>query len=206
MLSLQEIYRWVETHSAKVRGRSKRSWQNSIRHNLSMNGAFKTVKHIDANGKVTSMWSLTPQAVASGVLSTTRYRKPSPRKGVKSAKQDKQRSAATTTANSSRHRRHAAAIPLLLPSPMEDYSSRPFTRQAEPPVLYDEVKGYGPCLGQGRLDTPPASHYNPSSGQFIAESEYECVIPSQEGSPVDPELKDFFTLAQSSYSWSPQHQ
>ncbi|KAK1752687.1 hypothetical protein QBC47DRAFT_363429 [Echria macrotheca] len=38
-MTLQEIYQWFRENTARGRGTSK-GWQNSIRHNLSMNGAF----------------------------------------------------------------------------------------------------------------------------------------------------------------------
>ena len=37
-LSLQEIYSWVATHTDKANNPGVKGWQNSIRHNLSMNG------------------------------------------------------------------------------------------------------------------------------------------------------------------------
>lgn len=37
MLSLRELYEWVSRHSAKAKDPTNRGWQNSVRHNLSMN-------------------------------------------------------------------------------------------------------------------------------------------------------------------------
>lgn len=42
-LALQEIYQWFMTHTTKARGPPQKGWQNSIRHNLSMNGVSELV-------------------------------------------------------------------------------------------------------------------------------------------------------------------
>ena len=36
-LSLRELYEWVSQHSQKAKDPKNRGWQNSVRHNLSMN-------------------------------------------------------------------------------------------------------------------------------------------------------------------------
>ncbi|KAL9030036.1 MAG: hypothetical protein Q9196_001793 [Gyalolechia fulgens] len=74
---LKEIYRWFEKNTDKARTSSK-GWQNSIRHNLSMNGAFRKVDQ-DPSANETKkgfIWVLEPSALMEGVKSTTRYRKP----------------------------------------------------------------------------------------------------------------------------------
>ena len=37
MMTLKDLYDWVATHSQKARDPKNRGWQNSVRHNLSMN-------------------------------------------------------------------------------------------------------------------------------------------------------------------------
>ncbi|EGP90902.1 uncharacterized protein MYCGRDRAFT_31038, partial [Zymoseptoria tritici IPO323] len=52
-LSLKEVYEWVLQHSQKARNKD-RGWQNSVRHNLSMNAAFQKVPGV----KKGSLWRL----------------------------------------------------------------------------------------------------------------------------------------------------
>ncbi|KAE8378818.1 hypothetical protein BDV26DRAFT_280831 [Aspergillus bertholletiae] len=75
-LSLQEIYGWFEENTTKGKDRSSKGWQNSIRHNLSMNAGFEAVRVEKAPGKkALNYWRLTDEAIANGIQSTTRYRK-----------------------------------------------------------------------------------------------------------------------------------
>ncbi|KAK3309413.1 uncharacterized protein B0T15DRAFT_2462 [Chaetomium strumarium] len=94
-MTLQEIYQWFRENTDKGKTESK-GWQNSIRHNLSMNMAFTkrerklgSCKDGDAesgygsgsqsDGRKVSEWYLEPWA-AEGVQSTTKYRKHSSRR------------------------------------------------------------------------------------------------------------------------------
>ncbi|EAQ93813.1 hypothetical protein CHGG_02048 [Chaetomium globosum CBS 148.51] len=89
-MTLQEIYQWFRENTDRGKSANK-GWQNSIRHNLSMNHAFtkrdrrnSTTTADTKNGsanptthaetKKSTEWFLEPWAVA-GVQSTTRYRK-----------------------------------------------------------------------------------------------------------------------------------
>ncbi|KAI9367127.1 hypothetical protein BJX61DRAFT_538315 [Aspergillus egyptiacus] len=75
-LPLQGIYAWFEKNTAKGRDRTSKGWQNSIRHNLSMNAGFEAVREESTPGKkAVSYWRLTEEAIREGVQSTTRYRK-----------------------------------------------------------------------------------------------------------------------------------
>ncbi|KAI1384174.1 uncharacterized protein F4822DRAFT_434114 [Hypoxylon trugodes] len=78
-MMLQQIYQWFRENTNKGKSSGK-GWQNSIRHNLSMNHAF--VRHEGRSSdsvteagesKKASVWVLEPWAVG-GVQSTTRYR------------------------------------------------------------------------------------------------------------------------------------
>ncbi|KAG6010055.1 hypothetical protein E4U21_000498 [Claviceps maximensis] len=83
-MTLQEIYKWFRENTSKAVTES-RGWQNSIRHNLSMNAAFrkkekvlfKTVKSASnsEDSKRVNEWILEDWAIRNGVQSTTRYRK-----------------------------------------------------------------------------------------------------------------------------------
>ncbi|PIB03126.1 Fork-head transcriptional regulator 2 [Cercospora beticola] len=79
-LSLRELYEWVAQHSQKARDPNNRGWQNSVRHNLSMNAAFQRVTDRPNSTKKGSLWRLTDEALRGGVISTTRYRKDPKRK------------------------------------------------------------------------------------------------------------------------------
>ncbi|KAI0997062.1 hypothetical protein K3495_g11124 [Podosphaera aphanis] len=74
---LQEIYQWFRTHTPERTRKSETGWKNSIRHNLSMNAAFKKVERVSRRdtSKKSTEWALEPFAIKDGVQSTTRYRK-----------------------------------------------------------------------------------------------------------------------------------
>ncbi|KAI9830289.1 MAG: hypothetical protein M1826_004900 [Phylliscum demangeonii] len=75
-LPLKRIYEWFIQNTDKSKNPSQKGWQNSIRHNLSMNGAFRKVQQDSFHdGKRGFEWVLEPSAIAEGVQSTTRYRK-----------------------------------------------------------------------------------------------------------------------------------
>jgi hypothetical protein len=98
-MMLRDIYDWFERNTTKPRESGGNGWQNSIRHNLSMNKvysclsscqtiltsrqAFENDKTTATNAKgepkkATSVWYLTERALRNGVESTTRYRKKDP--------------------------------------------------------------------------------------------------------------------------------
>ncbi|KAK4863627.1 hypothetical protein LT330_002405 [Penicillium expansum] len=76
-LQLQSIYSWFEANTDKGGDPNAKGWQNSIRHNLSMNAGFEAVKEeVGPGKKAVNFWKLTPEAIHSGgIQSTTRYRK-----------------------------------------------------------------------------------------------------------------------------------
>ncbi|EER43071.1 forkhead domain-containing protein [Histoplasma capsulatum H143] len=78
-MTLKEIYEWFEKNTNKARNSDSKGWQNSIRHNLSMNAAFEGVKDTSSPDgtprKTANVWVLTKEALQNGVQSTTRYRK-----------------------------------------------------------------------------------------------------------------------------------
>ncbi|KAJ5960091.1 uncharacterized protein N7479_007241 [Penicillium vulpinum] len=76
-LQLQSIYSWFEANTDKGADPNAKGWQNSIRHNLSMNAGFEAVKEeLGPGKKAVNFWRLTPETIHSGgIQSTTRYRK-----------------------------------------------------------------------------------------------------------------------------------
>ncbi|KAI0441951.1 hypothetical protein F4803DRAFT_551630 [Xylaria telfairii] len=87
-MALQEIYNWFRENTDKANNNGGKGWQNSIRHNLSMNAAFvKCERDLGPSCtdlKKSTVWELADWAVQNGVQSTTRYRKgnPSRRGGI----------------------------------------------------------------------------------------------------------------------------
>ncbi|KAK8100220.1 hypothetical protein PG999_010594 [Apiospora kogelbergensis] len=82
-MTLQELYQWFRDNTERGRSESK-GWQNSVRHNLSMNGAFEKQERRPSLGdpttasgeaKRSNVWVLLPYAAKHGVESTTRFRK-----------------------------------------------------------------------------------------------------------------------------------
>ncbi|KAK6338773.1 hypothetical protein TWF696_009584 [Orbilia brochopaga] len=74
-MHLQDIYQWFREHYARFRHDTSKGWMNSIRHNLSMNGAFVKVERPANDPGKGYLWLLAPAALEGGIHSTTRYRK-----------------------------------------------------------------------------------------------------------------------------------
>ncbi|KIW19071.1 hypothetical protein PV08_03361 [Exophiala spinifera] len=76
-MMLKDIYDWFRYNTTKPQESGSKGWQNSIRHNLSMNKAFENDRDSARGGsrKTNSVWVLTEDAIKNGVQSTTRYRK-----------------------------------------------------------------------------------------------------------------------------------
>ncbi|EOA86644.1 uncharacterized protein SETTUDRAFT_88512 [Exserohilum turcica Et28A] len=91
---LRDIYDWFKNNTDKASASETKGWQNSIRHNLSMNGAFEKVDQPGDEARKGFMWRLTEQAIREGVKSTTRYRSKQPNKrGHRSQQPQPQRQA-----------------------------------------------------------------------------------------------------------------
>uniref|UniRef100_A0A672F3K8 Forkhead box protein M1 n=1 Tax=Salarias fasciatus TaxID=181472 RepID=A0A672F3K8_SALFA len=59
MMTLKEIYTWIENHFPYYRDLAKPGWKNSIRHNLSLHDMF--IRETSPDGKV-SFWTIRPEA------------------------------------------------------------------------------------------------------------------------------------------------
>ncbi|KAF5907917.1 forkhead box protein M1-like isoform X3, partial [Clarias magur] len=59
MMTLKEIYNWIEDHFPYFRDVAKPGWKNSIRHNLSLHDMF--VRESTLDGKI-SFWTIKPEA------------------------------------------------------------------------------------------------------------------------------------------------
>nr|POE68813.1 forkhead box protein o4 [Quercus suber] len=75
-LDLKSLYKWIELNSNKSKGPDNHGWRNSVRHNLSMNGAFVRIGYTPySRHTAKTCWKLTDEAIREGIQSTTRYRK-----------------------------------------------------------------------------------------------------------------------------------
>ncbi|KAI1503019.1 hypothetical protein F5X99DRAFT_407577 [Biscogniauxia marginata] len=160
-MSLQEIYQWFRDNTDKAKSESK-GWQNSIRHNLSMNAAFVKRDRRPSPGdplndsgepKKSTEWVLEDWAVRDGVQSTTRYRKgnPSRRAGAGShlrlhgnpsarASSGRKGGLSASRARAAHHRRHMTHHPHQLRMP-----NSPFLNSQRDPmneVFYGRSLGY----------------------------------------------------------------
>ncbi|PWW80845.1 hypothetical protein C7212DRAFT_349821 [Tuber magnatum] len=75
---LSQIYDYFREKIPKFRKIKGRGWMNSIRHNLSMNGAFLKEDRPPEDPGKGYIWVLSKEAEMDGVKSTTRYRKSPP--------------------------------------------------------------------------------------------------------------------------------
>ncbi|KAF1978899.1 hypothetical protein BU23DRAFT_190346 [Bimuria novae-zelandiae CBS 107.79] len=105
---LRDIYDWFRSNTGKAADKDTKGWQNSIRHNLSMNGAFEKVDQPSEEARKGFMWRLTEEAKQHGVKSTTRYRSKQPNKrGHRSGLYpQKQRAGAIGGRNAKKQLRH----------------------------------------------------------------------------------------------------
>ncbi|KAF2090012.1 winged helix DNA-binding domain-containing protein, partial [Saccharata proteae CBS 121410] len=55
---LRDIYSWFAKNTDKAEDKKATGWKNSIRHNLSMNGAFKKVDPPGDDARKGNLWQL----------------------------------------------------------------------------------------------------------------------------------------------------
>ncbi|KAI9724240.1 MAG: hypothetical protein M1828_003663 [Chrysothrix sp. TS-e1954] len=73
-LQLKDIYDWFRQNTGKGHTPTEKGWQNSIRHNLSMNPAFQKGSRVDPDNPAKNIWSLTSTAIGGQIEPTTRFR------------------------------------------------------------------------------------------------------------------------------------
>ncbi|XP_019749210.1 forkhead box protein M1 isoform X2 [Hippocampus comes] len=59
LMTLKEIYAWLQQHFDFFRDENRRGWKNSVRHNLSLHKMF--IRKMSPDGKV-SFWTIRPEA------------------------------------------------------------------------------------------------------------------------------------------------
>ncbi|KAJ4368678.1 hypothetical protein N0V86_009587 [Didymella sp. IMI 355093] len=155
---LRDIYDWFRRNTDKATHSETKGWQNSIRHNLSMNGAFEKV---DSPSDATTkgfMWRLTQAALHEGVKSTTRYRSKAPNKRSHRTQPQPQRQAsgakgghaARRAANLRRSQRAREAGMYHRPTPSSDpYSNGGYGSEWEDGSVYKPSSAYS-----SRADSP----------------------------------------------------
>ncbi|OIW23882.1 hypothetical protein CONLIGDRAFT_686105 [Coniochaeta ligniaria NRRL 30616] len=213
-LKLQEIYQWFLENTDKGQPGQGKGWQNSIRHNLSMNGAFerRPIKG-DANdggedcsspsggaSKQATEWVLQDWAIRQGVQSTTRYRNSARRSQNKKLRG---RSRADTSSRKPSRRRassrstvHAYSLPPLSRFDLRDYRSHGYYGQYAPqfdtPAEQLERLSLAP-----RVDDPRRAMY------FTGVTEYEHTeyhpVPTL-GGPMETSMPSSYSSAPVSYS------
>ena len=159
---LKDIYRWFERNTTKTRNAKTKGWQNSIRHNLSMNGvkyhrnavevkqanALKGFEKIQVSTNKDGpnkgwVWVLKPSAVTGGIQSTTRYRKfASVKKTGKLKEQD----------------------PTQIP--------RSITTRMATNLPADDCFGFYTIQQDSFVDSIPGSHFAGDAAHFEVESDY----------------------------------
>ncbi|KAH7092515.1 hypothetical protein FB567DRAFT_403295, partial [Paraphoma chrysanthemicola] len=187
---LRDIYDWFKKHTDKASASETKGWQNSIRHNLSMNGAFEKVDHPYEDSRKGYMWRLSKDALRDGVKSTTRYRSKQPNKRAHRNQQPQPQRQASGAKGGQAARRSAN---LRRSKRMnEHYRSEPYIARSVPaafdPAYYTET-----------------SMQYPSSPLYGSDVDFTYPIkadPHEFGNPLMGNALDLFSSARS-YTGSP---
>ncbi|PSN65121.1 hypothetical protein BS50DRAFT_497536 [Corynespora cassiicola Philippines] len=172
---LRDIYDWFKRNTDKAADKETKGWQNSIRHNLSMNGAFEKVDQPGEEPKKGFMWRLTEEAIREGVKSTTRYRSKQPNKrGQRSHNPQPQRQASGAKGGQAARRsaklRRSNRI-------NEAYRSEPFSRSVP--------AEFGPIFNtEATMPYPPSPYYG-SEGDFIYSPSFDDFGGTLINAPLD---------------------
>ncbi|KAF2708163.1 hypothetical protein K504DRAFT_361581, partial [Pleomassaria siparia CBS 279.74] len=196
---LRDIYNWFKDNTDKAADKETKGWQNSIRHNLSMNGAFEKVDQPCEESKKGFMWRLTEEAIREGVKSTTRYRSKVPNKrGNRSQHPLPQRQASGAKGGQAARR---SAKMRRTNRMNEAYRSEPYMSRSVP-------TSYDPHFDPRSTDISfPQMHSRsyPHSPYFGSETDNDYMSMQDDfGSPLGPPGLDF--VSERPYSASPQSQ
>ncbi|KAH8723773.1 hypothetical protein GQ44DRAFT_619550 [Phaeosphaeriaceae sp. PMI808] len=124
---LRDIYEWFEKNTDKASASETKGWQNSIRHNLSMNGAFQKVDQPHEESRKGFMWRLTPEAIREGVKSTTRYRSKQTQKRTNRAAQPQRQASGAKGGQAARR-----SATLRRSKRAHEFRSDPYTSRSVP--------------------------------------------------------------------------
>ncbi|USP76286.1 hypothetical protein yc1106_03560 [Curvularia clavata] len=160
---LRDIYEWFKNNTDKASASETKGWQNSIRHNLSMNGAFEKVDQPGDDARRGFMWRLTEQAVREGVKSTTRYRSKQPNKRSHRTQQPQPQRQASGAKGGQAARRSAK---LKRSARLQEAYLNPQPMSRSVPASFD------PSYHRHGLPTSiPPSPYNSSEADFCYSSQ-----------------------------------
>ncbi|KAH8905780.1 hypothetical protein BR93DRAFT_938336 [Coniochaeta sp. PMI_546] len=212
-LKLQEIYQWFLENTDKGQPGQGKGWQNSIRHNLSMNGAFerRPIKGDDNDGaedcpspsgasKQATEWVLQDWAIRQGVQSTTRYRNSARRSQNKKlrgkGKADASSRRPSKRQTSSRSNVQAYCLPPPSRFDIRDYQSQGYYGQCAP--------GFDtPAEQLGRLSLAPRADAQRRALYFTGGSDYEQAgyhSATTLGTPMETSMQSSYSSAPLSYS------
>ncbi|KAM9332769.1 forkhead box protein I3-A-like [Pholidichthys leucotaenia] len=152
-LTLNQIYRYV-SENFPFYSRNKACWQNSIRHNLSLNDCFLKVPRNDADPGKGSYWTIDPNC--DKMFDNGSFRRKRKRKTSKNSADETQ--------------------PLSSPSSTKPSPERPSIPYTDPPVFSDATSSFLSQLPPSALQ--PASH---SSSLYMQEPDYTSPLPPFQG-------------------------
>ncbi|KAJ4364120.1 hypothetical protein N0V83_009575 [Neocucurbitaria cava] len=176
---LRDIYDWFKKYTDKASASETKGWQNSIRHNLSMNGAFEKVDQPCEDSRKGFMWRLTQDAVREGVKSTTRYRSKQPHKRGHHTQHPQPQRQASGAKGGQAARRSAR---MRRSHRVHEYRSDPYNSRSAP-VAFD------PMYNTREAPMPyPPSPYTGSEVNYAYGSK-----PGEFGSPLDAPRFDLFS-------------
>ncbi|CAO2649860.1 Nn.00g011520.m01.CDS01 [Neocucurbitaria sp. VM-36] len=185
---LRDIYDWFKKYTDKASVSETKGWQNSIRHNLSMNGAFEKVDHPSEDSRKGFMWRLTDEAIREGVKSTTRYRSKQPNKRGHHTHHPQPQRQASGAKGGQAARRSAR---MRRSNRVEAYQNDPYNSRSVPAA-------FDPMYNTSEAPMPyPPSPYSGSEVDYAYGSK-----PSDFGTSLDGSRFDLFSPPRS-YGASP---